>query len=196
MRIGASDTHFAVGTELAAAAGRTNRESAFQKLMNQSASGSGSDLDTVSLGSVSRLLQTPLLLPTANNLRALSGALNSDLTQAFEEAGISTQPPIEIRVDNGNGHICVAANRPDASQIEDKLNSDPKVAEEIRTTIAIGSHALGMQESLAFQSEYLSSDNASTVVAKYGQLFGAPQNHQTFLRFDGTSLAVLTDGES
>ncbi len=136
------------------------------------------------------MAQTPLILPTMKNLHALSAALSSDLTAAFGEAGIPAQPPIEIRVDSGSGRISVSADRPDAALIEDKLNSDGKLAEAIRTTVAIGSHALGMQRSLAFQREYLSSDNARAVVAKYGDLFGAAKNHEISLCFDGTGVSV------
>ncbi len=186
MRIGSSDSYV---PELAVP-GRTGG-SAVRELMKQTASGGDSELDAVTLGRGSALLaQTPLILPTMKNLHALSAALSSDLTAAFGEAGIPAQPPIEIRVDSGSGRISVSADRPDAAQIEDKLNSDGKLAEAIRTTVAIGSHALGMQRSLAFQREYLSSDNARAVVAKYGDLFGAAKNHEISLCFDGTGVSV------
>lgn len=192
MRIGASDGYFPESAVTGGTGG-----SAVRELMNQTASGGDSEFDTVTLGKGSALLaQAPLMLPTTKNMHALSAALNRDLTEAFQKAGIPTRPPIEIRVDSGSGRISISADRADAPQIEDKLNSDEKLAESIRTTIAIGSHALGMQRSLAFQSEYLSSDNAAAVVAKYGDLFGAPQNHEISLRFDGSSVEVLRDGQS
>jgi hypothetical protein len=133
-------------------------------------------------------------LPTVKNVQALSAALCRDLTEAFREAGIPVQPPIELRVDSESGRIRASADRPDATQIEHKVNSDEKLAESIRTTLAIGSHALGMERGLAFQREYLKSDSARAVVGKYADLFGARGNDEVWLRFDerGVSVAKFT----
>jgi len=132
-----------------------------------------------------------LLLPSIRNVQTLLAALGSDLAEAFQHAGVPTQPPVDIQLDSRNGHIRVSANRPDAAQIEDTLNSDPQLARKIRTTLAISSHAYGIQRSLQFHREYLHSDNPDEVVARYGHLFGAPQKHETALRFEGTSITVL-----
>ena len=137
------------------------------------------DYDVVSFSSGSQLLaNTPLLLPTAGNLQKLSLSLSSSLDAAFEQWGVSTEPPIEIQVD-GTGRIKVSGDRPDASQIEEKLNADPELAGQIRTTNAIGSHVRGMESSLQFQQEYTASDNPNAVVAKYGWLFGPQPAHET-----------------
>lgn len=140
MRI--SENYFSELPVTGKTSGTTSRE-----LRKQTASNGDPELDTVVFGKGSALLaQAPFILPTVKNLHILSAALSSDLTAVFREAGIPVQPAVEIQVDAGSGHIIVSANRPDANQIEDKLNSDEKLAESIRTTIAIGSHALAMRD--------------------------------------------------
>ena len=142
------------------------------------------------------LARNALLLPTTQNVQRLSAALGRDLAAAFREVGIPTRPAIEIQVDGATGHINVSADRPDAAQIEDRLNSDPVLAEKIRTTLAVSSHAQGMQRSLEFQREYLNSDNPEAVVAEYSDLFAAPQSPAISLRFEGTQVAVVSRSEA
>ncbi len=186
MRIGESHCYFDGGTELAAPINRAGRKG--------TGSGGDQEFDTMMLGNGPALLtQTPLMLPTMKNVHALSAALNSDLREAFREAGIAMQPPIDLRVDYNTNRIVVSGDRPDAAAIEDKLNSDPKLAEEVRTTIAISSHALGVQESLAFQREYRNSDDSNAIVAKYRHVFGESNKGEVSLRFDGSGLVGRTE---
>lgn len=183
MRIGAIGTYI---PELASS-GRT-------AVRQQTKQAGYSELDTVTLGSGPELAaRTPLILPTMKNVRALSAALASDLATAFRAAGIPLQPPIDLKVD-GSGRIRVSG-RPDAPEIEQRLNSDEKLAQAIRTTTAISSHALGIERSAAFQSEYRTTDNAGAVVAKYADLFGAPQSGEVWLRFDGSGVLVQAGGK-
>lgn len=149
-----------------APAQRTNGAAFAQLLENSS-----SELDTVTLQGASSLLSMPMLTPTTKNAGMLSAALKTDLAEALNSAGFPADPPVEVEVDGETGHIRVTTDRPDAAAIEEFLNSDPELAQEIRTVKAINSHVSAMEQSLAFQREYMNSSDPESVVAKYSWLF-------------------------
>lgn len=180
MRIQATDL-----TALTGASIRTN-----QARKQAAAATETTELDTVTLQGGSGLLAgTSFILPTAENVQKLSAALGSHLSAAFGKAGIPTEPPVDIRAD-GEGRIRVTSGRADNAAVEELLNNDPGLADEVRTTNAIASHAQGMERSMAFQREYLSSGDVRSVVAKYADLFGQQTPEDTCLRFDGTLRSV------
>ncbi len=143
MRINATDARLALGLDPAAAPGRTGARAAARN----------AQFDTVTLSGASGLLsRSPLLLPTMKNAQALSAALGKDLNAALRQAGISTRPPVDIRVDNATGRIRVSGDRPDAPQIEELLNGGGALAGQIRNTLAIASHAVAIERGVALHA--------------------------------------------
>lgn len=152
--------------------------------------------DTVRISSQSRLLASqPLLLPTESTVRELSETLSASLDALFDEAGLAIQPPVELRVDEQSGEIVASGDRDDIEQINELLNADPELRQQIQTTLAIASHAAGMQESLKFQREYRASSNPEQVAARYAHLFGAQMPHGQALSYGTDGAQVLVDGQ-
>jgi hypothetical protein len=163
------------------------------------APGGNQGYDPVQLSQAGRLAATGLLdsliLPTADNVRRLSATLSQDLAALLANAGISPQPPLEFDM-SPTGDIQIRGDRPDKEKILEVINADENVSKQIRTTVAISSHAAAMAESLKFQREYLASSDPESVVAKYSYLFDAlPKSHNTSLVFDGNGISVLDNGK-
>ncbi|MBP7528993.1 MAG: hypothetical protein KA801_13775 [Syntrophorhabdaceae bacterium] len=152
--------------------------------------------DTISISAKSRLLSmNDLLLPTAATVQALSATLSQDLKALLAGAGIATEPPVEIDVDDRTMEIAVKGNRPDKEKIEALIDGDEKVRNEIRTLAAISSHAVAMARSMEFQKAYLASTNAENVVAKYADLFQQQKSYDISLSLDSAGIHVLANGK-
>lgn len=153
-----------------------------------------SGCDSIQLSAKSRLLSQELILPTRENVARLSADLSGTLGAFLSRSGIDAQPPIEFSLD-ANGEIQVEGNRSDRERILEKVNSDEGMKKQIRTLAAISSHAVAMEESLRFQSEYRASSDPAAVVAKYSYLFNSGQPLQSVsLRFDGNTVDVMANG--
>ncbi len=160
------------------------------------AAGLEGQLDTIQFSNSSGLLSgEALILPTAANVRALSARLSNDLAALLRDAGIPAQPPIELDVDETDGRIRVKSSRPDAGQIEALLNGTPAIRKEIQTVAAIASHASQVEASLEFHRAYMASSDPERVVAEYRHLFGPRQRQNLTLRFDGSLVEILSDGD-
>ena len=152
--------------------------------------------DTISISAKSRLLSTnDLPLPTAATVQALSATLSQDLKTLLAGAGIGTEAPVEIDVDDRTMEITVKGDRPDKDKIEALIDGDEKIKHEIRTLAAISSHAVATARSAEFQKAYLASTNAESVVAKYADLFQQQKGHDISLSFDNTGIHVLANGK-
>ena len=151
--------------------------------------------DTVQLSGKGKLLaNATLLLPTLANVRKLREDISGRLGDFFRKSGISGQPPVSFGIDSATGKPTVDGDRPDIDDISARIKEDKELSDDIRTLAALSSHASGMQESLKFQKEYLSSSDPEKVVAKYYGLFGSRQPDTIALSFDGTDLSILVNG--
>ncbi len=136
----------------------------------------------------------PLILPTLENLYEMKSQLNEKLADLLYASGIESDPPFDINIDYSTNRIEVSGDRGDIEEIEQILNDNPEINSMIHTVLAIGSHVINFEESLAFQEEYLESNNPESVVAKYSHLFDDNRKMHSFsLRFDG-ELQALSDG--
>ncbi|MEN6439022.1 MAG: hypothetical protein ABFD97_10610 [Syntrophobacter sp.] len=152
--------------------------------------------DTISISAKSRLLSmNDLLLPTAATVQALSATLSQDLKALLAGAGIGTEPPVEIDVDDRTMEIAVKGDRPDKEKIEALIDSDEKIKNEIRTLAAISSHAAAMARPIEFQKAYLASTNPESIVAKYADLFQQQKSCDISLSLDNTGIHVLANGK-
>ncbi len=109
--------------------------------------GAGSQPVTVSEGRSFSLALNSLILPTRENAENLSAAQAGTLSRAFQDAGISTNPSVDLSVDHSSGYIRVSGNRSDTKQIENLINGNPDLATQIRTTNAIWSHVFAIERS-------------------------------------------------
>jgi len=162
---------------------------------NACAANKGSD--AVQLSTEGRLMAGlgDLILPTEANVRRLSAALSKELGGFLSGLGISPQPPVEFSVGSA-GDIQIKGDRADKEQILGLINGNESIKTQIRNLAAISSHAVGMEESLKFQEEYLASSNPESVVAKYSYLFGSyRRQHSISLMFDGNGIRVMSDGK-
>ena len=107
----------------------------------------GSRPVTVSEGRRFSLALNSLIRPTRETAGNLSAAQAGTLSNAFQNAGISTNPPVNLSVDPSSGYIRTSGNRSDTMQIEDLINGNPDLATQIRTTNAIWSHVFAMEQS-------------------------------------------------
>ena len=137
----------------------------------------------------------PLILPTLENLYEMESQLNEKLLDLLNASGIESDPPFNINMDYSNNKVEVSGDRADIEEIERILNDNPEFKSMLHTALAIGSHVINIEESLAFQKEYLESDNPESVIAKYSHLFDDNRKMHSFsFRFDG-ELQALCDGK-
>ncbi len=151
--------------------------------------------DSVQVSGKGKLLANAnLLLPTLANVRKLRDDISGKLGDFFRSNGISGQPPVSFGIDSATGKLTVSGDRSDIDDISTLIGKNEELSENVRTLVALSSHASAMQESLRFQKEYMASADPEKVVAKYNRLFGARQPDTTALSFDGTGLSILVNG--
>lgn len=139
----------------------------------------------------------PLLLPTRNNIDALSRHIAAAMPQFLAENGIPAAPA-SVTYDN-QGRIQLPADYPHAAEFEQALTKDPALAREMSTVHALASVTAEMDKSLAFQQEYAAASTRAeidAVVAKYGELFSDRRQPATIaLEFPATGgLRLTADG--
>ena len=151
--------------------------------------------DSVQVSGKGKLLANAnLLLPTLANVRKLRDDISGKLGDFFRSNGISGQPPVSFGIDSATGKLTVSGDRSDIDDISTLIGNNEELSEDVRTLVALSSHASAMQESLRFQKEYLESGDPEKVVAKYYSFFGSRQPDTTALSFDGTDLSILVNG--
>lgn len=141
------------------------------------------------------LLNEPLLLPTARNVKELSADLSEKLADIFSRSGIPSHPPVRFKVDERAGRIKAESDSPAALQIEELVNGDHDVKLLFETISAIGSHTYEMPKHLQFQREYLASNDPEQVITKYSSLFGPQPGHHFSMIYNGSTIRMIVDGK-
>lgn len=140
----------------------------------------------------------PLLLPTRNNIEALSRHIAAAMPQFLAENGIPAAP--ESVTYDDQGRLQLPADYPYAAEFEAALAKNPALAREMSTVHALASVTVEIDKSLAFQHEYAAASTRAeidAIVAKYGELFSAMRQPATIaLEFPATGgLRLSVDGE-
>ena len=140
----------------------------------------------------------PLLLPTRNNIDALSQHISAAMPQFLAKHGIPSAPA-SVGYDN-QGQIQLPADYPYAEKFKQALADEPAMAREMSTVNALTSHMMAMEKSLAFQQEYAAASTKAeidAVVAKYGELLSGHQRPATIaLHFSATGgMSLTADGK-
>jgi hypothetical protein len=150
----------------------------------------------VDFSSYSRL--PPLLLPSPNNINALSKHISAAMPQFLSENNIPS-PPSSISYDN-EGKIQLPADYPSAAQFKQALDKNPAMERELRTVNALTSHYVEMSKSIPFIEDYQAANNSAeqaAVVKNYSYLFSANRQYTSIaLQFSSQgSLSFTADGE-
>lgn len=140
----------------------------------------------------------PLLLPSRNNIDALSRRISAAMPQLLAQNQIPA-PPASISYDR-EGKLQLPADYAYAEAFKAALAKQPALARELSTVNALTSHWVEMQKSLPFQQEYAaatSQSEANAVVAKYSYLFSEYRHYAAItLQFSAQGALTLTaDGK-
>ena len=153
--------------------------------------------ENVSLSGKGKLL-ADLVLPTRENVRKMSAELSGDLKKLFDEAGISSDPPIEFDVDSYTGKVSVKGNRPDAPQIAELIKNNRDIELKIHNVAAISSHIGPMEKAMEADSAYRAAQTQAEqdkVIAKYASVYSGQMDVVNFsLIFNGGDIQILADG--
>jgi len=139
------------------------------------------------------LLNEPLLLPTARNVKELSADLSAKLADIFSRSGIPSHTHVLFKVDEKACRIRVESDSPAEGQIEELVNADHDVKLLFETINAIGSHTYEMPKHIQFQREYLASNNPEQVITKYSSLFGPRPGHLLSMIYNGSTIRMIVD---
>jgi hypothetical protein len=138
------------------------------------------------------------LLPTQNNIDALSNHISETFPQFLSQNNIPTAPS-SITYDN-EGQIQLPSDYAYASEFKQALANNPTMSKELSTVNALTSHFVEMQKSASFQQEYATTKTkaeANAVVARYSYLFTDNKHYDTIaLQISENSRLSLThDGD-
>lgn len=145
-----------------------------------------------------RLLDTPLLLPSLENIAAVSAHASSRMRRMLSDYGVPSAPA-SISY-NAFGEMRLPSDYPHAAEFKQMLEDHPGLDRELRAVSALSSHYEGMQRAMAFQQEYAAAKSKAeldAILSKYNDLFGANRRTaQIALTFspDGV-LSVTADGK-
>lgn len=115
---------------------------------------------------------TPLLLPGAGNVAALSAHVSAWMPGFLAEHGIP-EAPASISYDSA-GRMQLPADYPYAEAFSRAVAENPVMARQLSTTAALASVTADMEKSLAFQREYRAAGSAAeiaAVLARHAYLF-------------------------
>lgn len=140
----------------------------------------------------------PLMMPSANNIKALTDHVSARMPDFLARHGIP-EAPASVSYDR-NGALQLPADYPYAKEFKAALAGDPVMARSMQTAAALSSVHVEMQKSLPFHEEYSAANSAADaakVVAKYAWLFADNRPSASItLNFSADGrLSVSADGE-
>ena len=140
----------------------------------------------------------PLLLPSSENIKAMSSHVSGRFKQMLAEYNIPSAP--EKMTHDNQGKMHLPADYPYADELNQALEENPGIARELSTVNALTSHYVAIQERMPFIEEMgNASSQAETdkVIAKYSHLLHDNHSYKSLaLMFsqDG-DLSITADGE-
>lgn len=145
------------------------------------------------------LLSIPLLMPTRNNVDALSRHVSAAMPGFLAEHGIP-QAPASIAYD-AFGRMQLPADYPYAERFRSALAEAPVLARELSTVNALSSQMTEMAKVLPFDAEYRAARTPAeveAVIAKYRYILdGQASASRIALHFDDQGrLSVTADGQA
>lgn len=145
------------------------------------------------------LLSIPLLMPTQNNIDALSRHVSAKMPAFLAAHGIPAAPA-SISYD-AYGQIQLPGDYAYAAQFRAALTDNPVLARQLSTVNALSSQMTEMNKALKFDAEYRAARSPSeieAVIAKYRALLDGQTTPSVIaLHFDGQGhLSVTADGKA
>jgi len=146
-------------------------------------------------------LQTlpPLLLPSKDNIDALTKHISAKMPQFLAENNIPSAPS-SISY-NQNGQIQLPSDYAYTSEFMEGLENDPVMAKELSTVNALTSHYVEMQKLVPFHNEFASANSQAeidAVIAKYSDLLSDTRQNSiiTMSLSDSGRLSLFADGKA
>lgn len=142
--------------------------------------------------------EIPLLLPNAENLKALSVHAEERFNELLEKYNIPHAPE-EITY-NSEGKIILPNDYPYSNELKQALKENEGIDRELRTLHALTSHFAEIQKSIPFHEEFSKAETRveeEAIVAKYSHLFDDNRNYSSItLSFKDETLNLLADGKT
>lgn len=140
----------------------------------------------------------PLLMPSAENINALTEHVSTRFKQLLADYNIPSAPE-KITFDNA-GKMQVPIDYPYANELHGALEENIGMGRELRALNALSSHAAAIQERMPFIEEMgNASSKAETdrIIAKYSHLLSDNNSHKSMaLIFSSEGdVSVTADGE-
>ncbi len=141
----------------------------------------------------------PLLLPTAQNIQAMSEHVSGRFRQMLADYNIPAAPEKITYDDQGKMHV--PADYPYADELNQALEENPGIARELSTVNALSSHYVALQELAPFVEEMgraSSESDKDQIVSKYRHLLSDNRSYKSLaLMFTQEGeLSVTADGET
>lgn len=139
----------------------------------------------------------PLLLPSAENIEAMSKHASAKFMNMLAEYNIPT-PPDKITYDQ-QGKMHISDDYPYANELKQALKDNPGLDRELRSINAISGHYVEMQEGMPF-TEGMANAGAKAevdkIIAKYSHLLSDNSNYKSIaLTFSKNgALNITSDG--
>ena len=118
------------------------------------------------------LRDVPFLLPSPDNITAISEHVSERLKQVMAKHGLPAAPE-QITYDN-EGRMQLPPDYPYAEDFKQALQDNPGLDRELRTVNALTSHYVEIQKSAPFREEYAAARTqaeAEAIISKYSYLF-------------------------
>ncbi|MDQ6983821.1 MAG: hypothetical protein Q9M44_03810, partial [Ghiorsea sp.] len=146
-------------------------------------------------------LQTlpPLLLPSKENIDALTKHISTKMPQFLADNNIPSAPS-SISY-NQNGEIQLPSDYAYTSEFMKGLENDPEMAKALSTVNALTSHYVEMQKLVPFHNEFASANSQAeidAVIAKYSDLLSDTRQNSiiTMNLSESGNLSLFADGKS
>lgn len=140
----------------------------------------------------------PLLLPSRNNVAALSSYVSGRMPEFLAQHGIA-YAPASISYD-AQGALQLPADYPHADAFRQALAADPVMERALRTTAALSSHLVELEKLIPFQEAYAAANSQAEIealLARFHYLF-AGARHYASIALDFTpagQLSISHDGK-
>lgn len=136
----------------------------------------------------------PLLIPSGENLKALSDHASAKFQSALQAYSIP-QAPAQITFDN-QGQMQIPEEYAHKQELKALFEQEPGLERELRTMNALASHTVAIMHSVAFSQEYQMANSKAAidaVLAKYDYLFQNKRPEaQMALNFSADGLLQIT----
>ena len=139
----------------------------------------------------------PLLMPTENNLRALSQHIAKRLPDALKAYDIPSAPAY-VRYDN-MGKVVLPDNYPYADKFKAMLNEQPALSRQLSALNGLTSHLVELRKVEPFQREYAAANTQAeidAVLKKYSYLFSGQRTYSVItisLSSNGAAVSLSAD---